>query len=101
MAARWLATSTEGVLFRYKPGDFSDKVHALQDGFPAGMCAGLRGQRAEKIAEEDCLGQVVTLVTVLPIDPHLLDATPAAVAGLAHEVDDAPIVDGVVREALL
>gem|GEM_PF-5896684 len=65
------------------------------------MCAGLRGQRAEEIAEEDRLGQVVTLVTVLPIDPHVLDAKPAAVAGLAHDVDDAPIVDGVAREALL
>ena len=34
---------------------------------------------------------------VLPIDPRT-DAERPAVAGLAHDVDDASIVDGVARE---
>ena len=55
-------------------------------------------QRLKEVSPANRLGEVVDLVAMFPLGPHVFDAEVAAIAGGLHHSDDPPIVDRVIVE---
>ena len=79
-----------------RPGDFTGSSRRIlilsEKRFPRSI------QAAKEIAEEYGFGQVVYLVAVLPVYPHVFNSDISAIVSLLQTQDNTPIVDFIAGE---